>query len=116
MTAPGPGEICRYIYRLKPGMGAAYDERHRAVWPEMLALIDAAGIYDYRIWRHDDIVVCSMRTRDGFDRAAAHTAASEIQRRWTASLSDVFAVTADGTGSPLWLHEVFAHNVEGDDR
>lgn len=111
MTAPGPGELCLYIYRLKPGMGAVYDARHRDVWPDMLALIDAAGIYDYRIWRHDEIVVCSMRTRHGFDAAAAMTTASDIQRRWTNSLAGVFAKTADADNVPLWLHEVFAHNV-----
>lgn len=116
MTAPGPDETCRYIYRLKAGMGAVYDERHRAVWPELLELIDAAGIYDYHIWRHEEIVVCSMRTKHGFDIAVACTAASEIQRRWTASLADVFAVTADADGQPLWLHEVFDHNAEGGGR
>ena len=113
MTTPGPDETCRYIYRLKPGMGAVYDERHRAVWPELLALIDAAGIYDFQIWRHEEIVVCSMRTKRGFDVAAARTAASDIQRRWTASLAAVFAVTAAADGAPLWLHEVFSHSVEG---
>ena len=109
---PGPGEPCFYIYRLKPGMGAVYDERHRAVWPELLALIDAAGIYDYQIWRHEEIVVCRLRTRDGFSAASAATAASEVQQRWTASLADVFEATADAGGQPLWLTEVFAHRVE----
>lgn len=106
---PGPGEAFLYIYRLKPGMGPAYDEKHRAVWPEILALIDAAGFYDYQIWRHDEIVVCRMRTRDGFSKAAAITAASEVQRRWTASMSDIFASIADASGQPLWLDEVFSH-------
>jgi L-rhamnose mutarotase len=110
--APGPGEACHYLYRLKPGMGPVYDARHRAVWPELRALLDAAGIYDYRIWRHDEIVVCRLRTRDGHAAAAAVTAASEVQRRWTASLADLFAATADEQGAPLWLHEVFAHRPD----
>jgi L-rhamnose mutarotase len=111
MSGPGPGEVCLYLYRLKPGMGAVYDARHREVWPEMLALLDAAGIYDYRIWRHDEIVVCRMRTHHGFDAAAAITAASDVQSRWTASLADLFAQTADVNGAPLWLAEVFAHRA-----
>jgi len=115
MTTPGPGERCLYIYRLRPGMGAVYDERHRAVWPEMLAEIDAAGIYDYRIWRHEEIVVCALRTRDGFDATTARLAASEIQRRWTESLAGVFDEIADAGGGPLWLHQVFAHNIEGEE-
>jgi L-rhamnose mutarotase len=113
---PGPGEPCLYIYRLKPGMGPVYDERHRAVWPEILALIDEAGIYDYQIWRHEEIVVCRMRTRNGYAAASAVTAASEVQRRWTASLADVFESTTDADGQPLWLAEVFAHRVGAADR
>lgn len=113
MTArdTAPGEAFLYIYRLKPGMGPAYDEKHRAVWPEILELIDQAGIYDYQIWRHDEIVVCRMRARDGFRAASAATAVSDVQRRWTASMSDIFLSIGDADGEPLWLDEVFAHHV-----
>ncbi len=113
MTArdTAPHEAFLYIYRLKPGMGPAYDEKHRAVWPEILALIDAAGIYDYQIWRHEEIVVCRMRARDGFRAASAATAASEVQRRWTASMAEIFLSIGDEAGEPLWLDEVFAHRV-----
>lgn len=113
---PGPGEAFLYLYRLKPGMGPVYDERHRAVWPEVLALIDEAGLYDYQIWRHGEIVVCRMRARDGFAAASATTSASEIQRRWTASLADLFDEIADARGEPLWLTEIFAHRVDDSTR
>ena len=69
MTSRGPGEAVLFLYRLKPGMGPEYDCVHRAVWPEILDLIDEAGIYDYQIWRHGDLVVSRMRTRQGYDHA-----------------------------------------------
>lgn len=118
MTArdTAPHEAFLYIYRLKPGMGPAYDEKHRAVWPEILDLIDQAGIYDYQIWRHDEIVVCRMRVRDGFRAASAAAAASDVQRRWTASMSDIFLEIGDAEGEPLWLDEVFTHRVGGTTR
>ena len=97
----------RYVYRLRPGAGEEYDRRHRDVWPEMLALLAEVGVDDYTIWRSDDIVVCSMRTRDRFDDAAAALAASEVQARWSASLRDLFERVADDDGRPLWLTEVF---------
>lgn len=111
VRAPGPGEAFLYIYRLKPGAGAEYARRHQQVWPEVLALIDAAGLYDYQIWRHEDIVVSRMRARTGFRRAVAVTAASEVQARWTASLADLFDAITDAAGEPLWLTEVFSHRV-----
>lgn len=111
MTGRGPGEAVLFIYRLKPGMGPDYERAHRAVWPEILDLIDQAGIYDYQIWRHGDLVVSRMRTREGYDHAAAVTGASEVQARWTQSMSHIFADTADADGEPLWLDEVFSHRV-----
>lgn len=111
MIRKDPGDAVLFIYRLKPGMGPEYDRAHQAVWPEILDLIDEAGIYDYQIWRHGDLVVSRMRTRHGFDHASAVTGASAVQKRWTESLGHVFAEIADGEGEPLWLDEVFSHRV-----
>ncbi|MBB4053641.1 L-rhamnose mutarotase [Devosia subaequoris] len=109
MTVGGPGAAVMYLYRLKPGMGEEYDRLHRAVWPEMLDLIDQAGIYDYQIWRHEEIVIVRLRTQHSFEQAAATTAASPIQARWTAYMGHVFAQTEAADGQPLWLNEVFSY-------
>lgn len=102
-----PGEPVLFIYRLKPGAGPEYDRRHAAVWPDLLAKIAEAGIEDYQIWRHAEIVVSRMRTRAGIRAANAVLAASDIQRAWTASLADLFAEITTPAGEPLWLDEVF---------
>lgn len=111
-TAPGAPIL--YLYRLKPGAGPDYDRAHAAVWPQMLALIDEAGIEDYRIWRHEEIVVCRLRMRHGFETTAAMLAASEIQQRWTASLAHLFEQIATESGEPLWLDEVFRFKARDD--
>lgn len=100
-----------FLYRLKPDMGPEYDRAHRAVWPEIIALLDEAGFYDYRIWRRGDLVVSSLRTKWGFDHAARISAASVIQAKWTASMSHVFDEIADENGDPLWLDLVFGHRT-----
>lgn len=112
MISRAPGDAVLFIYRLKPGMGPDYDRAHQALWPEILELIDQAGIYDYQIWRRGDLVVSRMRTRYGYDHAASVTSASAIQRRWTDSMSHMFLDVADKTGEPMWLEEVFCHRVE----
>lgn len=105
-----------FLYRLKPGMGPEYDRAHQAVWHEIIALLDEAGFYDYRIWRRGDLVVSSLRTRHGYDHAAKVTAASALQARWTASLEHCFEEIADEKGAPLWLDLLFAHRPdEGND-
>ncbi|MDP1730430.1 MAG: L-rhamnose mutarotase [Devosia sp.] len=113
---PAPGEAFLYLYRLRPGAGPEYDRRHAEVWPEIRALIDAAGIYDYQIWRHEEIVVCRMRARAGYSAAVAVTGLSAVQARWTASLDQVFDTIATTDGEPLWLEEVFSHALLPDDR
>lgn len=110
-----PPQPLVFIYRLKPGMGPEYDRAHQNVWPEIYALLDEAGIYDYRIWRRGDLVVSQMRTRNGFDHANAITSASDVQARWTASLGHVFDEIVDSSGNPLWLDLVFSHTLAEDD-
>ncbi|MBB5753405.1 L-rhamnose mutarotase [Prosthecomicrobium pneumaticum] len=102
-----PGDYVQFVYHLKPGAGPEYDRRHAAVWPELLEAIGAAGIEDYRIWRHGEIVVGRMRTRHGVAAANAFMAATAIQKAWTASLLPLFERYQTEDGEPLWLDEVF---------
>ncbi|MEV7225414.1 L-rhamnose mutarotase [Polymorphospora sp. NPDC051019] len=106
---PAPGAQFCYLYRLRDGAGPEYDRRHAEVWPELSRLLDEAGMYDYSIFRRDTLVICVLRTRDGFDRARTLTAGSAVQARWTASLAGLFAEIADAEGEPLWAPRVFRH-------
>lgn|GEM_PF-496638 len=113
MSAPAdseaPGAQLCYVYRLRPGAEQEYERRHAEVWPELSALIDEAGIYDYRIYRQGLLLICVLRTRDGFGHASRVTAASQVQARWTRSLAHLFAEVADADGEPLWAYPVFDH-------
>lgn len=107
MSEPAAGEPVLYLYRLKPGAGAEYDRRHAEVWPELLDDIRRAGIRDYSIYRHGEIVVCRLTADHGFSVVNGRLMAGDVQRRWTASLAGLFESTADVNGEPLWLTEVF---------
>jgi L-rhamnose mutarotase len=102
-------QLC-YLYQLRPGAEAEYERRHAQVWPELRALLDEAGVYDYSIFRRDTLLICVLRARDGFPAAQAILSASDIQARWSASLRHLFASIADTDGEPLWAHEVFRHD------
>ncbi|MBL6279303.1 L-rhamnose mutarotase [Micromonospora fiedleri] len=107
--ARGPGTQVCYLYRLRPGAEAEYERRHAELWPEMAALLDEAGMYDYHIYRHGLLLICVLRTRWGFDHARRVTGASPVQARWSASLAHLFAEIADADGEPLWAYPVFHH-------
>lgn len=96
----------RYIYRLKPGAGPQYDQAHTNVPEALLSLIREAGISNYTIWRHEEIVVCEFDTRLGFEHTQSLLASSAVQQEWTAQLRHLFE-QIDDNGEPLWLTEVF---------
>ena len=100
-------ERIRYIYRLNPGAGPEYDEFHTRVPGELLQLIRDAGISNYTVWRHEEIVVCEFDTSLGFERTRAILAASPVQKAWTAQLLHLFDKIDQEDGQPQWLEEMF---------
>ncbi|SCD24484.1 L-rhamnose mutarotase [Brucella inopinata] len=46
----------RYAFRMKlnPGMEAEYRRRHDAIWPELVDLLQAAGMSDYAIYLDEE--------------------------------------------------------------
>ena len=46
--------ISAFKMQLKPGMIDEYRRRHDEIWPELSALLTAAGIYDYSIFLDED--------------------------------------------------------------
>lgn len=42
------GEQICHLYWLREGAEDEYERRHTSVWPALSALLDTAGIYDYR--------------------------------------------------------------------
>lgn len=75
--------------RLNPGMEAEYKRRHDEIWPELVTLLQEAGVRDYSIhldpetnilfgvlWRSDD---------HGMDSLPAHP----VMQRWWAHMADI---------------------------
>ncbi len=61
-----PHELKRYafILKLRSGMEEAYDEAHRLVPPELIALLKRVGISEYSIFRRDRLLFLTLRTQD----------------------------------------------------
>ena len=78
-----------FLLRLKPGTAEAYDRAHQHVWPEMLALLKRAGIFEYSIFRRDELLVLSMRTED-FEATWARIDDDPVNLRWQAAMSAYF--------------------------
>jgi len=85
-------ELRRYAFmlRIRPGAEDAYEAAHRAVWPEMLALLKSAGISEYSIYRRDDLLILALRTED-FDATWDKIDNHPVNLRWQAAMAPYFA-------------------------
>jgi len=79
-----------FLLRLRPGTEEAYDQAHRAVWPEMLALLQRAGVSEYSIFRREQMLVLTMQVED-FDQTWARIEADPVNTKWQAAMAPYFA-------------------------
>lgn len=78
------------MLRIRPGTEEAYEAAHRAVWPEMLALLKRSGISEYSIYRRDQLLVLTLRAAD-FERTWQQIEADPINTRWQQAMAPYFA-------------------------
>jgi L-rhamnose mutarotase len=101
----------RYCFNLqvRPERLEEYAERHRAVWPEMLDALKQSGWHNYSLFLREDGLLVGYVESDDLAGAQAAMAATEVNARWQAEMSEFFIGT-DGRppDEATWLlTEVF---------
>ena len=87
----------RYAFRMRlnAGMEAEYRRRHDAIWPELVDLLQKAGISDYSIYLDRETrLLFGVLTREsghGMDDLPQ----SPVMQRWWAHMADIMDVAAD---------------------
>jgi L-rhamnose mutarotase len=82
--------VCFQLH-VRPERIDEYRERHRAVWPEMLAALSAAGWTNYSLFlRPDGLLIGYLETED-FDAATVAMEATEVNMRWQAEMAPFFS-------------------------
>jgi L-rhamnose mutarotase len=97
-----------FLLRLRPGTEEAYDRAHTEVWPDMLALLNRAGISEYSIFRRDQLLVLTMHV-DNFEETWTRIEADPVNTHWQQAMAPYFAPLdplRPGERFPM-LHEVF---------
>jgi L-rhamnose mutarotase len=92
---------------LNPGQAAEYRRRHDGIWPELVALLQEAGISDYSIFLDPEtnaLFAVLRRTADhGMDALPQH----EVMQRWWVFMGDIMATNADASPVVVPLQPVF---------
>ncbi|GAA4228872.1 L-rhamnose mutarotase [Sagittula marina] len=96
-----------FTMKLHPGQAEEYKRRHDAIWPELVTLLQDAGVSDYSIhldpdthtlfgilWRPDD---------HGMDALPG----TEIMQRWWAHMADIMETHPDNEPVTKTLQPMF---------
>lgn len=98
-----------FLLQVRPDRIDAYRERHRQVWPEMLAALRDSGWRNYSLHLRDDGLLVGYVEADDLAAAQAAMADTEVNARWQAEMAPLF-VGLDGRPADegfLVLEEVF---------
>jgi L-rhamnose mutarotase len=82
--------VC-FELRVRPERIDEYRERHRSVWPDMLAALRAAGWRDYSLFLRPDGLLIGYLETDDFEAAQRAMEATEVNARWQAEMAPFFA-------------------------
>lgn len=82
----------RYCFNLqvRPELMAEYQERHRAVWPQMLAALRDTGWRNYSLFLRSDGLLIGYVEADDLRAAQAAMARTEVNARWQAEMARFF--------------------------
>ena len=82
-----------------------YRERHRAVWPEMLAALREAGWTNYSLYLREDGQLIGYLETEDFEAAQRAMEATDVNARWQEEMSELF----ESGEAPVFarLEEVF---------
>jgi len=98
--------VC-FLARVRPDRLAEYRQRHQHVWPEIRAALAQTGWGNYSLFLTDDgLLVGYLETAD-YQAALDAMAATEVNERWQAEMSEFFVADGPPDESFTRIAEVF---------
>ena len=100
-------ETVAFRMKLHEGQAAEYRRRHDEIWPELVAVLKAAGAIDYRIWLDEPThLLFAVLTRRA-DHSMDALPDLPVMRRWWAMMADIMDAGPDLAPETVDLTEVF---------
>jgi L-rhamnose mutarotase len=99
--------IC-FLLRVKPDRLAEYRERHKTVWPEMLAALRETGWHNYSLFLQEDGLLVGYVETPDFQAALDGMARKEVNERWQKQMAEFFDLAGEHADRAMRpLAEVF---------
>jgi L-rhamnose mutarotase len=81
--------VC-FALQVRPERLEEYRERHRAVWPDMLDALRAAGWTNYSLFLREDGLLIGYVETESFEAATRSMEATDVNTRWQAQMAPLF--------------------------
>ncbi len=92
-------EFEKHAFKMKlfPGMEAEYRKRHDEIWPELVTLLQEAGVSDYSIHLDPETnILFGVLTRPKHHSMAA-LPDHPVMKKWWAHMADIMESNADNS-------------------
>ena len=81
--------VC-FLLKVKPDRLAEYKERHKNVWPDMLAALNETGWHNYSLFLRQDGLLVGYFETPSLQAALDGMADKEVNARWQADMAPYF--------------------------
>jgi L-rhamnose mutarotase len=81
--------VC-FLLKVKPDRLAEYKERHKAVWPDMLAALRETGWHNYSLFLREDGLLVGYFETPNYQEALAGMAQRDVNSRWQREMAPFF--------------------------
>lgn len=93
--------------KLKSGYEKEYKKRHDEIWPELVKVLEEAGVSDYSIYLDSE-----TNTLFAFQKLKDHNqsnllAENPVVKKWWAFMGDIMDTNPDNSPVSIDLNEVF---------
>jgi L-rhamnose mutarotase len=83
-------ERVAFLLQVRADRMDEYRRRHRAVWPEMLEALSAAGWRNYSLFARKDGLLFGYLETDDFAAALRAMEDTDVNARWQAEMAEFF--------------------------
>jgi len=96
-------------FKLKPGTQEVYKKRHDEIWSEMAEVLNQAGIHNYSIWNHEEMLFAYFEVED-FNSAQSVMGNNPVYIRWRKYMEDIIEFDQESGQKEFFMRLMFYHH------
>jgi len=93
--------------KLIPGFEAEYKKRHDEIWPELVKVLEDAGVSDYSIYLDEETGTLFAFQKLKDHNQSASLPQNPVVKKWWAYMGDIMETNPDNSPVAKDLQEVF---------